>query len=129
MGVIVTASNRVGTGKDAGHMGDVRAALLAERRRMLPEEDESAARAWLKALGRRTPAELEALLVRVRRTNELDGATGWLQTAGLGLPRAFYESALLIYRDSAVLSWEDSLALARLLSWSMPAFRAWNLTT
>lgn len=111
-------------------MGDVRAALLAERRRMLPEEDEAAARAWLIALGRRTPTELEALLARVRRTDELDDATGWLQTAGLGLPRQLYESALLIYRDSGVLSWEDSLDLARLLSWSPPdGFRDWNLTT
>ncbi len=130
MGVIVTASNWVGTGKDAGHMGDVRAALLAERRRMLPEEDEAAARAWLKALGRRTPIELEALLARMRRTSEVDDATGWLQTAGLGLPRPMYDSALLIYRDSGVLSWEDSLDLARLLSWSQPnTFRDWNLTT
>ncbi len=110
-------------------MGDVRAALLAERRRMLPEEDESAARAWLNALGRRTPNELEALLARVRRTNEFDAATGWLQTAGLGLPRPFYESALLIYRDSGVLSWEDSLDLVRMQSWSQPPFREWNLTT
>ncbi len=111
-------------------MGDVRAALLAERRRMLPDEDESAARAWLNVLGRRSPTELEALLARVRRTNEVEDATGWLQTAGLGLPRPFYESALQIYRDSGVLSWEESLALARLLSWSQPtAFGDWNLTT
>lgn len=110
-------------------MGDVRSALLAERRRMLPAENESAARAWLSALGRRTPTELEALLARVRRTNELDDATDWLQTAGLGLPRVFYESALRIYRDSGVLSWEESLALTRMLSWSQPAFRDWNLTS
>jgi len=111
-------------------VGDVRAALLAERRRMLPEEDEAAARAWLKALGRRTLIELEALLARMRRTSEVDDATGWLQTAGLGLPRPMYDSALLIYRDSGVLSWEDSLDLARLLSWSQPnTFRDWNLTT
>ena len=110
-------------------MGDVRAALLAERRRMLPWEDEATARAWLSGLGRRTPTELEALLARVRRTNEFDEATAWLQTAGLGLPRALYESALLIYRDSGVLSWDDCLALARLLSWPQPRFREWNLTT
>ncbi len=120
----------VGIGKDRVKLGDVRAALLAERQRMLPEENEAAARAWLNTLGRRTPTELEALLARVRRTNEFDEATGWLQTAGLGLPRPLYDKALLIYRDSGVLSWEDSVDLARLLSWSQPNnFRDWNLTT
>ena len=129
MGFIVPDQTGVGTGKDLVHVGDVRAALLAERRRLLPAEDDAAARAWLSALGRRNPTELEALLARVRRTNEIADATSWLQTAGLGLPRPLYDSALMIYRDSGVLSWEDSVDLARLLSWSQPnTFRDWNLT-
>ncbi|MGB9376355.1 MAG: hypothetical protein WCB04_02470 [Mycobacteriales bacterium] len=111
-------------------MGDVRAALLAERRLLLPQEDEAAARAWLATLGHRTPNELEALLARIRRTNEIESAMSWLETAGLGLARPLYDSALLMYRNSGVLSWEECLELARLLSWSQPnAFRDWNLTT
>jgi len=110
-------------------VADVRTALLAEMRSLLPWELETAMRARLSTLSRRTPTELEALLVRLRRTLDVDESIGWLLTAGLGLPKALYESALIMYRDSAVLSWDECLELNRLLSWPEPApVPAWNLT-
>ncbi|PZS34778.1 MAG: hypothetical protein DLM59_04120 [Pseudonocardiales bacterium] len=51
--------------------------------------------------------ELTALLVRLRRTLDVDESVGWMLTAGLGLPKAPYESCLIMYRDSAVLTWEQ----------------------
>jgi hypothetical protein len=112
-----------------GVVADVRTALLAEMRSLLPREADADMRARLGTLSRRTPAELEALLVRVRRTGRVDEAVSWLLTAGLGLPQALFESALIMYRDSAVLSWEQCLEVARLLSWPQASpLPAWNLT-
>lgn len=108
---------------------DVRTALLDELHRLLPWEPEAELRARLGRLSRQTPAELEALLVRLRRTQDVDEAFGWVLTAGLGLPQAQFQSALMMYRDSAVLSWEQCLELTRLLSWPQPRpLPAWDLT-
>ncbi len=116
-------------GQGSGVVADVRTALLAELRSLLPWEDEASMRARLRTLSRRTPIELEALLVRLRRTLDVDESIGWLLTAGLGLPKALYVSALIMYRDSAVLGWEQCLELNRLLSWpEPPPVPAWNLT-
>lgn len=109
-------------------MADVRTRLLEERRRLLPWEDETAARARVDALSRRSTAELDALLARVLRTQRFEDAVGWLDSASVGLPRAVYESALLIYRDTAMLSWEECLTLTRLLSYPRPRFPDWHLT-
>ena len=108
-------------------MADVQSALLQECRNLLPWEDEWDARARIKALGGRSPAELEGLLARVRRTQRFDEAVRWLNSASVGLPRALFEGALLIYRDSALLSWDECVKLARLLSWPHPRFREWNI--
>lgn len=110
-------------------MPDVRDQLLAERRQLLPWEKEEDAQAKIQALGSRSPAELEALLARVRRTQHFDDSVTWLDGAGTGLPRALYESALLIYRDSAVLDWNRCVQLARLFAWAPPRFREWELPT
>jgi hypothetical protein len=107
---------------------DVRAALLRERQSLMPWENVADSEAWIDALSMRSRAELEALLVRVRRTKQFDDSVVWLQAASVGLPRALYEGALLIYRDSSVLSWNQCVELARLLSWPLPRFREWNIT-
>ncbi len=109
-------------------MADVQTRLLEERRRLLPWEDESAARARVGALDRHSPAELDALLARIQRTQRFEDAVGWLDSASIGLPRVVYESALLIYRDSVMLSWAECVTLTRLLSYPRPRFTEWNLT-
>jgi hypothetical protein len=111
-------------------VADVRTALLAEMRSLLPWDTEADMRVRLSMLSRRSRPELEALLVRIRRTHSVDESISWLLTAGLGLPKALFESALLMYRDSAVLSWEQCLELTRLLSWPQSTtLPAWNLTS
>ncbi len=108
-------------------MPDVRDELLAERRRLLPWENEHDARAKVQALAGRTPAELTALLSQIRGTENFDESVAWLDSAGEGLPRALYESALLLYRDTRVLTWADSVTLARLLAYAPPRFRDFEL--
>ncbi|MEP6697083.1 MAG: hypothetical protein ABJA34_09420 [Pseudonocardiales bacterium] len=111
-------------------MANVRTTLLAEMRSLLPWESDPDMRARIAPLTRRTQTELEALLVRVRRTHDVDESIGWLLTAGLGVPKALYESCLIMYRDSAVLSWEQCMELNRLLSWpQLSPVPAWNLSS
>jgi hypothetical protein len=109
------------------HVSDIRDKLIAERRAQLPwEREEDAVRA-VATLADRSPAELEALLARVERTRDFDQSVAWLADAGVGLPRALYESALLIYRDTRVLEWDGCLQLARLMAWAPPRFRPFEL--
>lgn len=108
-------------------MPDVRDELLAERRRLLPWENEQDARAKVQALAGRSPAELTAVLSEIRGTENFDESVAWLQTAGEGLPQALYESALLLYRDTRVLTWADSVTLGRLLAYAPPRFRDFEL--
>lgn len=99
---------------------------MAERQRLRPDEDEAASRRWVESLGRRSPAELDALLTHVRRTRDADQAISWIEAAGIGLPPTVYESALLVYRDTRVLTWDQCVRLARLLAWAPPRVRGFG---
>ena len=98
---------------------DVRAQLLAERRRLLPWESEADARLRIEAVSAgHTPNELSGLLTRIRRTGDFDKAVSWFAHARKQLPRKVFEMAMVFYRDSIVLEWKDCVRLAGLMTWT-----------
>jgi hypothetical protein len=106
---------------------DVRAQLLAERRRLLPWESEADARLRIEAVSAgHTPNELSGLLTRIRRTGDFDKAVSWFAHARKQLPRKAFEMAMVFYRDSIVLDWKDCVRLAGLMTWTPNATPANN---